>query len=233
MATTDDRFAPAAARSTMAIDPESGDFVGGVILAAGSSARMGRPKPLLPLGDRPLLQHVLDAAAASFLKEIALVLGTHAAAVCEVLELPPGREVRIVSDPDCDRDQSTSLRIGLRTLDPRATAAAVLLGDQPGLSTSLIDRIGSAFLSAGDALAARPSYRRTTAGEAVPGHPVFLARRLWSEIEQLRGDEGARSLFASRPDWLLEIPVEGEPPADIDTPEDYRREQERNRTNFR
>ncbi len=233
MATTDDRFAPAAARSPMAIDPGAGAFVGGVILAAGSSARMGRPKPLLPLGDRPLLQHVLDAAAASFLKEIALVLGTHAAAVCEVLELPPGREVRIVSDPDCDRDQSTSLRIGLRTLDPRATAAAVLLGDQPGLSTSLIDRIGSAFLSAGDALAARPSYRRTTAGEAVPGHPVFLARRLWSEVEQLRGDEGARSLLAARPDWLLEIPVEGEPSSDIDTPEDYRREQERNRTNFR
>ncbi len=231
MATTDDRFAPAAVRSTMAIDPGAGAFVGGVILAAGSSTRMGRPKPLLPLGDRPLLQHVLDAAAASFLNEIVLILGTHAAAVGEVLVLPPDREVRIVSDPECDRDQSTSLRIGLRALDPRASAAAVLLGDQPRMSASLIDRIGSAFLAAGDALAARPSYRRTSAGEAVPGHPVFLARRLWPEIERLRGDEGARSLFVSRPDWLLEIPVEGEPSSDIDTWEDYRREQERSRTN--
>jgi molybdenum cofactor cytidylyltransferase len=196
-------------------------FLSGIILAAGASSRLGRPKPLLPLRGRPLLQHVLDAAVASRLDEIVLVLGNQADEVREALELPEGSRVRVVVNADWARGQSTSLRLALRRARPSATAAAILLGDQPGVGAALIDRVARAFLDAG-LPAARPVYSAAD-GSRIPGHPVLLARRIWSEVDKLGGDEGARSLLAARADWLLQVPVQGEPPADIDTWEDYRR----------
>jgi molybdenum cofactor cytidylyltransferase len=196
-------------------------FLSGIILAAGASSRMGRPKQLLPLRGRPLLQHVLDEAIASRLDEIVLVLGYRADEIREALALPGASRVRAVVNPDWARGQSTTLRLALRRASPRAAAAAILLGDQPGVEAALIDRAARAFLEAG-LPAARPVYSGAD-GSRVPGHPVFLARRIWSEVEKLGGDEGARTLLAARADWLLEVPVEGEPPADIDTWEDYQR----------
>lgn len=202
---------------------ERGDraFLSGVVLAAGASTRMGRPKQLLPLHGRPLLQHVLDAAAAARLDEIVLVLGPLAAELRAALELPRGLVVRVVDDPACASGQGASLGAGLRAADPRAVAAVVLLGDQPGVTPALIQRVAAAFL-AGDAPAARPVHG-ATGGPRVPGHPVVLARRVWPALATLRGDEGARALLAAHPEWLLEVAVEGEPPADIDTRDDYRR----------
>jgi molybdenum cofactor cytidylyltransferase len=195
-------------------------FLSGVILAAGASRRMGRPKLLLPLGDRPLLQHALDAAAASRLDEIVLVLGDRAAEVLDAIRLPSRLPVRVAVNEDPASGQSSSLRLGLRTADPRASAAAILLGDQPRVTGPLIDRVVAAFLGAG-APVARPVYCDSHE-RRVPGHPVLVARRVWPELESLRGDEGMRGLLARRPEWLLEVPVEGAPPGDIDTPKDYR-----------
>jgi len=195
-------------------------FLSGVILAAGGSTRLGRPKQLLPLAGRPLLQHVLDEAAASRLDEIVLVLGCEAEAVRAALEIPARPPVRVVTNPDWAQGQSTSLRLGLRCAHARARAAAVLLGDQPGVGAALIDRVAEAFLEHG-ALAARPVYCGPRG--RVPGHPVLLARRLFAEVEKLSGDQGARALLAERPEALLEVAVEGPPPGDVDTWEDYRR----------
>ncbi len=196
-------------------------LLSGIILAAGASSRMGRPKQLLPLRGRPLLQCVLDEAIASRLDEIVLVLGHRADEIREALALPEGSRVRAVMNADWARGQSTTLRLALRSANPTAAAAAILLGDQPGVEAALIDRVAQAFLDAG-LPAARPVYSRADGGR-IPGHPVFLARRIWSEVDKLGGDEGARALLAARADWLLEVPVEGEPPADIDTWEDYQR----------
>jgi len=196
-------------------------FVSGVVLAAGSSNRMGRPKQLLPLRDRPLLQHVVDAALASCLDEIVLVLGHRAREIERALALPAGDRVRVAVNSEHARGQSSSLRLGLRSTSQRATAAAVLLGDQPGVSAQIIDRVVAAFLGAGG-VAARPEYS-TADGGRIPGHPVLLSRGIWSELAELRGDEGARAVLGARPDWLLAVEVEGEPPGDIDTPDDYRR----------
>jgi molybdenum cofactor cytidylyltransferase len=200
---------------------EARAFLSGVILAAGASTRMGRPKQLLPLSDRPLLQQALDEATASRLDEVIVVLGHRAGEIREAIRIPSGRAVRVVVNPDGAGGQSASLRLGLRSANPRAAAVAVLLGDQPRVTRRLIDRVAEAFL-AGGSPAARPVYSGPGGGR-VPGHPVLLARRIWPEVDALRGDQGARDLLCSRPDWLLEIPVEGEPPADLDTWEDYRR----------
>ena len=204
-----------------ATKPRAGPYLSGVILAAGESTRMGRPKQLLPLGDRPLLQRVLDEAVASCLDEVILVLGHEARQVQQAIQLPSGRRVRVVVNDDYARGQSTSLRLGLRSANARAEAAAVLLGDQPGVTAQLIDRVAAAFLAAGSPLV-RPVYGGA-GGRSVPGHPVFLARRIWPEVERLKGDRGARELLIDHPDWLLEVPVEGEPPQDIDTWDDYER----------
>ena len=166
-----------------------------------------------------MLQVVLDAALESCVREVVLVLGHQADLIRAALRLPEAGRARVVVNPDHKIGLSTSLRLGLRSTDPRAEAAAILLGDQPGVRAALIDQVARAFVAAGAPMA-RPVFR-TAAGDRIPGHPVLLARRVWAEVESLRGDCGARDLIRAHPDWLLEVPVEGEAPSDVDTWEDY------------
>jgi molybdenum cofactor cytidylyltransferase len=198
---------------------EERPFLSGIILAAGASTRMGRPKQLLRLGGRCMLQHVLDAAAASCLDEIIVVLGHRAEEIRKALDLPAGRAVRIMLSVDYAQGRSASLRAGLRAASPRASAAAVLLGDQPTVTSELIDRMAREYLNSGSAIA-RPVYCGPGGGR-VPGHPVFLARRIWPWADKLKGDEGAGALISAHHEWVLEIPIPGEPPADIDSRADY------------
>lgn len=193
-------------------------FLSGVILAAGGSVRMGVPKQLLPLAGRPLLQHALDAATAAGLDEIVLVLGHAADAVSAALTIPARPPTRAVVNSAWGEGQSTSLRAGLGAADARAAAAAVLLGDQPGVTPLLIQRVAEAFFASGRR-AARPVWRARD--RRIPGHPVVLARDAWPAMEALRGDEGARAVLAAHPDWLLEVEIAGEPPSDIDDANDY------------
>jgi molybdenum cofactor cytidylyltransferase len=203
---------------TTAEGAEGRAFLTGIVLAAGASERMGRPKQLLPLGDRCLLERVLDAALASRLDEVVVVLGHGADEIRSAIDLD-GARARAVVNPDHAGGQSTSLRLGLRAADERSQAAAVLLGDQPGVGAELIDRLAEAFLAV-DAPLLRPVY---PAAGGVPGHPVFLARRVWPKLERLSGDQGARALLVERPDWLWAVEVAGTPPPAIDTWEDYQR----------
>lgn len=193
-------------------------FLSGIILAAGSSTRMGRPKQLLRLENRPLLQHVVDAAVASRLDEIILVLGHRAEEIHAAIACPA--RVRVVVNTAYTDGQSTSLRAGFGAASPGAQAAAVLLGDQPRVTAQLIDLVATAFAKSA-ACVARPVYAGV-GGRPVPGHPVFLARRVWPEMNKLRGDQGARALLLAHPEWLCEVSVEGEAPPDVDTWEDYR-----------
>jgi molybdenum cofactor cytidylyltransferase len=192
-------------------------FVSGVILAAGASTRMGRPKQLLDVAGRPLLQHVVDAALAASLDEVIVVLGHRADEVKAALAL--GGRARAVVNSDFADGQITSLRCGLAATNPDARAAAILLGDQPSLQSEAIDHMIAAFLASG-ARAARPVYPEVGGR---PGHPVLLAREIFPELEGLHGDQGARTLFSEQRPGVLEIPVAGQPPPDIDTPEDFAR----------
>jgi molybdenum cofactor cytidylyltransferase len=196
-------------------------FVSGVILAAGASTRMGRPKQLLPVAGKPLLQHVLDAALASRLDEVIVVLGHRADEIEAALTL--GGRARVIVNPEFAAGQVTSLRCGVAAAAPAARAVAILLGDQPSLRSEAIDAMLDAFVAAGAGAgvrAARPVY--PDAGGR-PGHPVLLAREIFCELEDLRGDQGARTLFCERRPGVVEIPVAGEPPPDVDTPEDFAR----------
>lgn len=203
-------------RQSLAEVKPQGGFVSGIILAAGASRRLGEPKQLLLLGDRSFLQHVIDEASASRLSEVIVVLGHRAEEVQRAIKAGP--KVRFAINNDYAEGQSTSLRLGINSVSKQANAVAVLLGDQPGVTARLIDDLAAELYRSGRP-AARPAY--TARGRRVPGHPVLLAQPIWSEVTKLEGDQGARSLFAAHPDWLHEVPIDSEPPADIDTRNDY------------
>jgi molybdenum cofactor cytidylyltransferase len=173
---------------------------------------MGRPKQLLELDGRPLLQHVVDAAAGARLRETVVVLGHEADAIAEALVLPEG--ARAVVNPDYARGQSTSLRAGLEALDAGADAAVILLGDQPRMTPEQIARVVDAFYASGAPLV-RSLYGKT------PGHPVVVARSEWAALREIGGDKGARDLLKAST-RSLEVDM-GPPLLDVDTWEAYER----------
>jgi len=189
-------------------------MIAGVILAAGASARLGTPKQLLPLQSRPLLQHVVDAAAAAALNPIVVVLGHRASEIEDGLQLPD--RARIVLNPDYMGGQATSLRAGLAALEADVRAAVILLGDQPRVSTAAIREAVATYERTGGPVI-RTAYRGR------PGHPVVLDRGVWPAVMAERGDRGAREVLAAHPEWIVTLEREEDPPIDVDTEEDYGR----------
>ena len=187
-------------------------MISGVILAAGRSSRLGRPKQLLPLAGVPLLTHVLRSAAASQLDEVVLVLGHEASRIAAAVG-EWGQ--RVVVNPDYAAGQSTSLRAGLGAIDPTAEAALFLLGDQPEVAAPVIDAVIAAYRTSGGPIVV-PHY----GGQ--PGNPILFARRLFPALARVAGDEGARGVVRAHATDVVAVPVgEGPPPRDVDTEEDY------------
>jgi molybdenum cofactor cytidylyltransferase len=189
-------------------------MIGGIVLAAGTSSRLGRPKQLLDLSGRPVLQWVLDAARASALDDVVVVLGHAAREIQEAVTFD--QRVRPVMNPDFAQGQSTSLRAGLGALAEETEAAVIMLADQPGLRPDAIDAVIGSWRRKG-----RPVVQASYSGK--PAHPTLLARQLWPELAARSGDEGARGFIASRRSSRTLVEVGGRPPDDIDTEEDYRR----------
>jgi CTP:molybdopterin cytidylyltransferase MocA len=161
-----------------------------------------------------VLQHVLDAAAASSVDLIVLVLGAAAEEIRAGVQLPARAIVEL--NPDFEGGQSGSLKAGLAAVDPAASAAVVLLGDQPGMRPAAIEAVIQAW-------EAEPGPIVQAAYRGRPGHPTLLDRSVWPELEGVRGDEGARSVLAAQPERVRTVEVGGDPPSDIDTEEDYLR----------
>ena len=187
----------------------------GVVLAAGSSRRMGRPKQLLEVGGRPLLEGVIASANASRLDEVVVVLGANADAILGQVDL--GR-ARAVVNPDHAAGMSTSLRVGLAALGPEVDVAMVVLGDQPAISGAMLDELLDLRVRSG-----LPAAALSFGGLLHP--PVALAREMWGDLRSLEGDVGCRALIRSRPELVAALPYEGDltHPVDVDTPEDYAR----------
>ncbi len=189
----------------------------GVILAAGSSSRMGagRPKQLLPVAGHPLLERVVQAANASGLDEVIVVLGARAGEIRSQVEF--GRAT-IVVNPDHEAGMSTSLKAGLHALAGDVERAMVILGDQPAIDAELIDRL-LALQSASGLPAAALSF------DGLLHPPVLMERSLWADLESLEGDVGCRRLIRARPELVAALPVSdsGAHPVDVDTPADYER----------
>jgi molybdenum cofactor cytidylyltransferase len=189
-------------------------LISGVVLAAGTSSRLGRAKQLLDLDGKPVLQHVVDALEASSLDETVVVLGHQAEVIARALRMPAS--ARIVVNPDYAAGQSTSLRSGLESLEIEAEAAVIVLGDQPGVTAGMIDRVIEEWKSSG-ASVVRAYFGST------PGHPVLVGRAAWGPFVSASGDEGARTVMSSVRGEVRKVLLGDEPLVDVDTWEGYER----------
>ena len=189
-----------------------GPLISAIVLAAGRAMRMGAQKMLLPVGGRPLVQHVVDTALRSSVAETIVVIGAEAEGVRAALAEHP---VRIVENVDYELGMSTSLRAGLSAVRLDCEAVVVLLGDQPFVTAATIDLLIAHFREKG-----APIVRPVVDGR--PAHPVLMATGLFPEILALEGDVGAREILAAHCDEVELVAVDDTRSArDIDTPEDY------------
>jgi molybdenum cofactor cytidylyltransferase len=186
--------------------------IAAVVLAAGRSSRMGRHKLLLPLGDRPVIAHVVAAACASNADPVLTVLGHEAERVRAAL--PPTR-TRMVENFAYAEGMASSLRAGVAAVPAECAGALVLLGDQPLITAALLDRLIEVAQRAPDAIVAAAYAGRR-------GSPVYFPRIDFAALEAVEGDEGGRSLLAQHPDRvrLVECADVGSA-LDVDTPEDF------------
>jgi molybdenum cofactor cytidylyltransferase len=182
-----------------------------VVLAAGASTRMGRPKPLLPVAGGSLLRSVVEPLLRCALEPLVVVLGADAERVRHEAGLPADARLRLVTHEGWREGMASSLRRGLSCC-LEADAALVVLGDQAGLSAARVERVLEAARSGA------PLVVPVHAGRA--GHPVLFRRELFGELGELRGDVGARAVVMRH--LSRATLVELEPLRDVDSEADYR-----------
>jgi molybdenum cofactor cytidylyltransferase len=184
-----------------------------VVLSAGESSRMGRPKALLPVGESFFLDRIVTALRATKVGRIYVVLGHNAAALKEKIKDLP---VTILINPDYSLGQLSSLHVALRALEKEAVEGIVLhLVDHPFIDAKLVDRMIDAFY-ASKKLIVVPLCRGRR------GHPAIFSRGLFGELLAAPLDQGAKTVVRAHAADTLELETDDEGiTCDIDTPEDY------------
>jgi molybdenum cofactor cytidylyltransferase len=186
-----------------------------IILAAGLSSRMGVQKLLLPFGGKTVIGHIVDQLLVSSIDEIHVVVGHNADQIFAELS---GRAISIVNNPDYKSGMLSSVRCGLKSLPEKCRVVMVVLGDQPSISTELIDQMLKSFAATEKDILV-PLY------QGKRGHPILFSVKYRDEIMMHYDDMGLRGLMHEHSEEVFELEV---PTAsvlcDMDYPEDYRRE---------
>ena len=187
----------------------------GLVLAAGSSRRMGSPKQLLLIDGKPLLELVVANANASRLDQVVVVLGAAADEIRRRVDL--GRATVLLNRDHTD-GMASSLRAGLASLTGDVDRVVVILGDQPDVDEALLNRLLQLQETSG-----LPAAALSFSGMLHP--PVVLERELWGDLMALEGDVGCRAVIRARPELVARLAVETDVthPVDVDTPADYER----------
>ena len=184
-------------------------MITGLVLAAGGSRRLGRPKQLLPYGDTTLLGHVVATARACAFDQLAVAIGGAADEVRARVDLS-GAEV--VVNEAYGEGCSSSIAAALGAVDPRCDVVVLLLGDQPGVTA---ETVAALLAGRGGAPLAVCRY------DDGRGHPIAFARSVFGDLAALHGDKGVWRLLDQRADDVVEVEVAGAIPRDVDTPDDY------------
>jgi molybdenum cofactor cytidylyltransferase len=183
-----------------------------ILLAAGGSSRLGRPKQLLPYDGGTLLRHAVATALTSPCRPVVAVIGAHAEQMrAEMAGFP----VEIVENTAWTEGLSTSIRAGVDTairLAPAAGAVVLMLCDQPRVTPALIEELVRAH-EAGASIAAS-AYAGTV------GVPALFAKRFFTELIALTRDQGAKRILAGYADEVMPVAFP-EGALDIDTEAEY------------
>lgn len=194
--------------------------VGVVLLAAGGSSRLGRPKQLLVHQGKTLVRRAAEAAVAANCGPVVVVLGAQAEAVTAELA---GLPVRTVQNANWGAGMGSSLRVGLKTLDTEETTGA-----DPVVDAALVMLCDQLRVDAGHLRALVEAFTRTRAPlvasgyEGTRGVPALFSRVLFPELEALASDQGAKGVIAREPSRVKEVALAGGS-EDIDTAEDITR----------
>jgi molybdenum cofactor cytidylyltransferase len=189
-------------------------FISGLVLGAGASQRFGKPKQLLPYRGTTMLGWVVDQAQqASGLDEVVVVLGRAAEEVRERVDFGAAR---VVENPVFGEGCSSSYRAGIGALNEESAAIMIILGDLPGITPEIINRLAEAWREH-DAPIALCSY------EGRKGHPMIFARSMFAQLVDLHGDKAAWKLVDANAARVQEVSFSIPYPDDINTPEDFER----------
>jgi molybdenum cofactor cytidylyltransferase len=197
----------------MTAEKNKEEQVGIILLAAGGSSRLGKPKQLLLYKGQTLVQNTLSVALTSNAQSVIVVLGANA----DILqtEITNGK-IHVVVNDDWQEGMGSSIRTGVKAIteiNPSTEGVILLVCDQPFINSALLNNLITAHQKTGKEIVA------CTYGNTF-GPPVFFHQSLFSELLQLKGDTGARSIVQKHLDNMEAIPFP-EGIFDIDTKGDY------------
>ena len=183
-----------------------------LVLAAGSSSRMGRPKQLLPWGEVTILQSAINNAIASTFGKVVVVLGAHSEAIQKILP----SDVITVVNPEWQNGMGSSIACGMKYLlesKTKSTAVLITLGDQPLIDSEYLNSMLSTF---------RENEREIVATDynGSAGVPALFGPKYFQQLAKLDAKFGAKELLA-RNIFDIHLLDAGSKTADIDTEDDY------------
>ena len=189
-------------------------MTGLIILAAGESKRLGKPKQNLLFRGKTLLQTAVDAGIESICDPIIIVLGANSDQINKDFR---SEKIKVVHNPDWEEGMASSIRSGIDELkkEIEVDSAIIMLCDQPFVNPGLLNRLISKQKETGKTIVAS-SYNDTT------GVPVLFNRSFFHELLLLQGHQGAKNILKNHGDVTITIPFEMGG-IDIDTLEDYER----------
>ncbi len=186
-----------------------------IILAGGESKRMGEPKMLLPFGVKTIIEAVAESVVSSEVEGSLIVLGAEKQRIEEKIK---DYGIKSVFNPDFQSGMLSSVQCGFKAVPEGTRAVLVVLGDQPRISSSIINQLIEAFNKTGKGIVL-PVF------EGERGHPVIIDMKYREEVENLSPEIGLRGTVYSHPEDILEVEVDA--PSilgDIDDETDYKRE---------
>jgi molybdenum cofactor cytidylyltransferase len=185
-------------------------MIAGVVLAAGASRRFadgrGVQKLVARAAGKPVVCWTVERLLAAHIDEVVVVTGHERDAVRGALGT---LRVRVVDNPQFSRGLGASLETGIAALPAAVTGAIIALGDQPTVSTAVIDLLIDAWHERHMPIVA-PLYR------GVRGNPVLFGASLFPELRTVGGDHGARDIIARSPERVTLVDVDADMPLDVD-----------------
>jgi molybdenum cofactor cytidylyltransferase len=181
-----------------------------ILLAAGASSRLGSPKQLLHWRNRPLLAHSIEQAQAVLSERVIVVLGANSDAIQTAVDLSAAK---IIANPDWQQGVATSIRAGIQALPDTATAALILLCDQPLINAVHLQALLNVWQDNQHHIVAS-QYPNSV------GVPALFPAEYFPSLLTLTGDKGAKALLIKFADMVLTISLP-EAELDIDNSADF------------